>query len=748
MMMTLGNTIFEESSCSLSLDSSKIVFPSDDDDTIAIFNFKESVEVLQETTELPKINDNVVKLIEDVLSQKVNLDEVQNEDTTVRVVIDSNIMEVTRRNIISMSGLNESSEDQSITSTESDMISKQSGQTESEIIQVETGNVNGPLSLDEVIYYDDAGGDEDDEYKAISDEKEIVASDINTDEFTTEVNGFIVNKKNIVKTLDNNNIETVRTSGDKESVNIDISKDNTTVDSTAQPITKVDNEDIEELETTTTTITECDVQSNEETTTGDSATELTTNYESLSTKNPNVVIDVVKNVLELENEELVREKNVLNEVDIKNVTTAEQNNTNTEKDKKPAAFPVTELLNGIYKLIQGYIPTRAEVDPSIETLENDAKIDDLKHPNNIEYFESPNAEPLYNVHNAPRDTTPFTTPKTLSDFEDSVDFANSNTDPFQQLSAPDLTGLIPETEREENIQYIFASQVKKSPAITLSPFNSDALKVQEPPKVLFDKLQDKIDTDAEEKESSFSSLTKVIQQPFKNFLPSFLTSQKTKTNPDKVQVAGSLPVTVRDPSNPQRMQIGRRPIQKLPPRGQQDTNKSRFPLLGSLFSSLSTNSPKKQPLKPRRPLRPDVPAQQPVQKGFVPIPTRQRSSPVSIPLPGSVDEEQQPSQSQFSPKLGRLAREEPVFETADDMEKQILRYIEERPLPMRNALLKPRSLEQDQDRRRREAEEPVNCTWTIQTEKNLYLLVTFHNLSAPFTVDCEGAYIEVERENK
>ena len=27
------------------------------------------------------------------------------------------------------------------------------------------------------------------------------------------------------------------------------------------------------------------------------------------------------------------------------------------------------------------------------------------------------------------------------------------------------------------------------------------------------------------------------------------------------------------------------------------------------------------------------------------------------------------------------------------------------------------------------------------------MLVTFHNLSAPFTVECEGAYIEVEREN-
>ena len=26
------------------------------------------------------------------------------------------------------------------------------------------------------------------------------------------------------------------------------------------------------------------------------------------------------------------------------------------------------------------------------------------------------------------------------------------------------------------------------------------------------------------------------------------------------------------------------------------------------------------------------------------------------------------------------------------------------------------------------------------------MLVTFHNLSAPYTVDCEGAYIEVERE--
>ena len=47
---------------------------------------------------------------------------------------------------------------------------------------------------------------------------------------------------------------------------------------------------------------------------------------------------------------------------------------------------------------------------------------------------------------------------------------------------------------------------------------------------------------------------------------------------------------------------------------------------------------------------------------------------------------------------------------------------------------------------------PENVRWKpstyfFQTESDLYLLVTFHNLSAPFTVECEGAYIEVEREN-
>ena len=41
----------------------------------------------------------------------------------------------------------------------------------------------------------------------------------------------------------------------------------------------------------------------------------------------------------------------------------------------------------------------------------------------------------------------------------------------------------------------------------------------------------------------------------------------------------------------------------------------------------------------------------------------------------------------------------------------------------------------------------TNFSLLFQTEPGLYLLATFHNLSAPHTVDCEGAYIEVEREN-
>ena len=41
----------------------------------------------------------------------------------------------------------------------------------------------------------------------------------------------------------------------------------------------------------------------------------------------------------------------------------------------------------------------------------------------------------------------------------------------------------------------------------------------------------------------------------------------------------------------------------------------------------------------------------------------------------------------------------------------------------------------------------LHLTYPLQTERNLYLLMTFQNLSAPFTVDCVGAFIAIEREN-
>merc|ERR1712106_836902 len=478
-------------------DSSRIIFPSGDEDTVAIFAFKqenekdaEIFEAVEETTTFPQMKDNVVKLIENVLAQRIEVEDTPIEVTTARVVVDSDIGEVTIRNIISTSDLNRASEDQTSTTTESNLFSNLQVKVESEIVQVDAGNVNGPLSLDEVIYYDDADGNEDDLEADISGNS--IPEDANVENklfiegaedkgdsenttasgLTTVINGFIINKKQVVKTLDNNDIETVRTSGDQESVNIDISKENNTAENITEsfmkPIETTTNADIEDLERT-----------QEETTTGgfkdafklapgettnapaidakDYATDQTERTNNLSTKNPNIVIDVVDNVLELENDDILTNEKLTPKADVIDKIVEAKNESNPEKEKKPATFPVTELLNGIYKLIQGYIPTRAEINPSVEAIQTDPKIDYSKYPDNLEYFDSPNGEPIINVHNAPRDTTPFTTPKPQNQLEDNVDFANSHTDPFQQLSAPDLTGLIPEKEREEQLQQSYKS---------------------------------------------------------------------------------------------------------------------------------------------------------------------------------------------------------------------------------------------------------------------------------------------------
>jgi len=177
-----------------------------------------------------------------------------------------------------------------------------------------------------------------------------------------------------------------------------------------------------------------------------------------------------------------------------------------------------------------------------------------------------------------------------------------------------------------------------------------------------------------------------------------------------------MPITVKDPSRLRRPQLN----------GGQD--KARFPILSSLFSSGNGN---KGTILRGRPLRPDVPAQTPLvrRNGFYPLPARRREVKKQSEAPYLLDS------SEFNDRIGE-------FET--DSKEEIRNYISSRPLPMRRALLQknPRSLV-----KRSAEEDMVNCTWGIETERNLYLLVTFHNLSAPFTVDCEGAYIEVEREN-
>ena len=486
--------------------------------------------------------------------------------------------------------------------------------TDSPIVEVEAGNVNGPLALDNVMYYDDPETDDDTEDQLIatleqnvdSSENEILDDDLydTNGSGTTVINGFIINKKSVIA-LDNNGLETVRTSGILD-INLDESigtEDFQSVEITTEmpeePITILDELIANENETIS-------AKNNE--------------YEySDEMFNNNATEEYQEDIVVSEDTEEIIEE-----------TPAE-----SEEEKPSATFPVTELLNGIYKLIQGYIPTQAEKqsdEKPVITQNVEKKVVPLPPaPPQLVFFDSPEAQPLPNVHNAPR-APALEIPN--REGEVLVETDGLVPSPFKQLSAPDLSGLVPAEEREDNVQYIFASEVKKSPPITLSPFNSAALIVEEPPKALFD---ENVPSDEEYKDEEDSSFSNFIQKPFEAFLPSFLTNKKPK--PTKVQVAGSLPITVSD-KNGQGLSTGRRP----PVSGPADT---RFPILGSLFSR---NSP--QPPQARRPLRPDVPAQPSLPNAFMPVgPNRQRSSPVSIPLPGTVQVEQD------LPTTNRVARD-------------------------------------------------------------------------------------------
>ncbi|XP_042889995.1 uncharacterized protein LOC122264944 isoform X2 [Penaeus japonicus] len=93
----------------------------------------------------------------------------------------------------------------------------------------------------------------------------------------------------------------------------------------------------------------------------------------------------------------------------------------------------------------------------------------------------------------------------------------------------------------------------------------------------------------------------------------------------------------------------------------------------------------------------------------------------------------------------------PSSKTEDDVlfRPQFFEYLNTLPYALLRKFLDPNA-PPDTERLKRSAPregEQIFCEWNIKTEPGLYLLMTFHNLSAAYTVDCHGAYIEVEREN-
>ena len=127
--------------------------------------------------------------------------------------------------------------------------------------------------------------------------------------------------------------------------------------------------------------------------------------------------------------------------------------------EKDVPFPMSDILNGIYKLVSNFVTSKPKV-----SSEDSEPTTTTSFPIN---FGQPHLGPI-NVHNMPRD-------QLIVEF---LDEDNSPSDPFFQLQAPNL--------RDENVDSnIPAFPVKPNPpkAITLSPFNSPALTVQDPPKI-------------------------------------------------------------------------------------------------------------------------------------------------------------------------------------------------------------------------------------------------------------------------
>ncbi|XP_032786131.2 uncharacterized protein LOC116923726 isoform X1 [Daphnia magna] len=80
-------------------------------------------------------------------------------------------------------------------------------------------------------------------------------------------------------------------------------------------------------------------------------------------------------------------------------------------------------------------------------------------------------------------------------------------------------------------------------------------------------------------------------------------------------------------------------------------------------------------------------------------------------------------------------------------------FLRSQPLPLRRALSPnfsgrfSRQMASSESEIRDDAQSPEQeCDLHIKTDPGLHLLLTFHNMSAPYTLDCAGAYVEIERE--
>ena len=326
-----------------------------------------------------------------------------------------------------------------------------------------------------------------------------------------------------------------------------------------------------------------------------------------------------------------------NDEDIQELNGLQDLSSKEEIDSQDDDFPVANILDGIYKLVQSYITQKPP------TTENEPETTSTPFV----------ASPLpINVHNAPRDQF-WIQPAPKEPLK---------ADPFVQLKAPNLVQLSPDLKTSTDPP----RSRPPSKIITLSPFNSPALKVREPPKDL--------------------------------------------------ESAGPLPLSA--------------PVENS------DTHRAFF-----------------------------------VSNGEGEVQNFRSFKTFSAPLPEIIR-----SRSRLRQKRSAAPREVQEFDpikSIRDHDADFMSFVNGLPIPMKEAVLGTRSrtgksLDEDDNSEENindvgESNEdisdnpvpttveevsvsPVNCSWEIETDPELYLLVTFHNLSAPFTVDCEGAFIQVERE--